>query len=149
MRANRRLRLVLPHTDSGCVTFVSQDREGGLEVRGREGVDGGRWLPVPTGEGWLAVNFGELLERWTGGFVRATPHRVVGTARGRTSIPFFYEPAVAARITPLAGAALFEPFLYGDYVWQRMQSFPDYQHLGARHREESGVAGRVAPAGTG
>jgi isopenicillin N synthase-like dioxygenase len=136
--AERRLHLVLPHTDSGCVTFVSQDAGGGLEVQGRSNdAEHGElpWLPVPTGEGWLAVNFGQLLERWTGGMVRATPHRVIGAARGRTSILFFYEPAVDARISPLAAAPAFEPFLYGDYVWARMQRFPDYQHLGGRWRE--------------
>jgi len=144
----RRLQLVLPHTDSGCVTFVSQDGEGGLEVRGRGGSCEGRWLPVPAGEGWLAVNFGQLLERWSGGGVRATPHRVVGTARERTSIPFFYEPAVDALIAPLPGAEPFEPFLYGDYVWQRMQRFPDYQQLGARRRDEAVLPGRVARTGS-
>ncbi len=122
------MQLVLPHTDSGCVTFVNQDAGAGLEARTAEG----DWTPVPHGPGWLAVNFGKLLQLWTGGAVRATEHRVVGTARRRTSIPFFFEPAVDARIEPVLSAHPFEPFVYGDWMWQRMQKFPDYQDLGGR-----------------
>ena len=90
-------------------------------------------MPVPQRPGSLAVNFGQLLERWTGGAVRATEHRVIGTARRRTSIPFFFEPAVDARIEPLFPSQPFEPFAYGDWVWEQMQRFPDYQHLGGRY----------------
>ena len=122
-----RLQLVLPHSDSGCVTFVSQDATRGLEARAHDG----RWVAVPAPEGALAVNFGHLLELWTGGAIRATEHRVVGTACRRSSIPFFLEPAVDAWIEPLPGAD-FEPVRYGDYVWDRMRKFPDYENLGER-----------------
>jgi isopenicillin N synthase-like dioxygenase len=122
------LQLVLPHTDSGCITFVSQDKGAGLQARSR----GGEWVPVPAPEGALAVNFGFLLEKWTGGAVKATEHRVIGPERRRTALVFFLEPAIAARIEPLPGLAPFEPTLYGDYVWKRMQRFPDYQNLGDR-----------------
>lgn len=127
-RPNRVMQLVLPHCDSGCVTFVSQDEGGGLQARAPNGA----WVDVPSERGRLAVNFGHLLERWTHGAVRATEHRVLGTARRRTSIPFFYEPRVDARIEPICCDADFEPFLYGDHVWERMQQFPDYQGLGER-----------------
>ena len=56
---------------------------------------------VPPADGTLAVNFGKLLEQWTGGQVRATLHRVVSPERERFSIPFFYEPAVDAEIAAL------------------------------------------------
>jgi isopenicillin N synthase-like dioxygenase len=124
----RWLQLILPHRDSGCMTFVSQDSEAGLEARGRDGA----WIPVPAPPASLAVNFGQLLETWTGGEIRATEHRVIGTQRGRRSIPFFFEPAVDARIESLPGRSAFEPFLYGDYVWDRTRQFPDYRHLSGR-----------------
>jgi isopenicillin N synthase-like dioxygenase len=126
----RLLQLILPHTDSGCVTFVSQDADAGLQARSPDG----SWTPVPSQEGWLAVNFGQLLETWTGGEIRATEHRVIGTARGRTSIPFFFEPAADTQIAPLLPGDDFEPFVYGDYVWRRIQQFPDYRGLGERYR---------------
>jgi isopenicillin N synthase-like dioxygenase len=77
----------------------------------------------------LVVNFGKLLERWTGGRIRATPHRVLGNDVPRYSIPFFYEPRVDARIAPLDfdGAARFEPFTYGDHLWESMSEFVEFQ----------------------
>lgn len=128
------LQLVLPHSDSGCVTFVSQDEQQGLQARGRDG----RWVRVPAPDGGLAVNFGHLLELWTGGAIRATEHRVVGRLARRSSIPFFFEPAVDARIEPLPGAPAFEPVLYGDYLWSRMRSFPDYRGLEGRRARSAG-----------
>src|SRR6185369_15154537 len=83
-----------PHVDSGFVTLLAQDGVAGLEVEDRAG----NWIGVTPTEGTLVVNFGKLLERWTGGKVRATRHRVVGSGAERFSIPFFYEPAVDAVI---------------------------------------------------
>ncbi len=132
------LQLILPHSDSGCITFVSQDATRGLEARARNG----EWIAVPAAPGALAVNFGHLLELWTGGRIRATEHRVVGRACRRTSIPFFLEPAVDAWIEPLPGAdfASFQPQRYGDYVWERMRKFPDYKNLGDRRAGEGRVS---------
>jgi isopenicillin N synthase-like dioxygenase len=85
----------------------------------------GEWIDVPPANGTLAVNFGQLLERWTGGRVRATRHRVIAPKTARFSIPFFYEPCVGAEIAPLplSGAEPFEPFLYGDYLWEAATNF--------------------------
>src|SRR5262249_18489524 len=79
----------------------------------------------------LAVNFGKLLERWAGGRIKATEHRVLGGAGERRSIPFFYEPRADALIAPLPlpGAARFEPFLYGDHLWASMTRFVEFRGL--------------------
>jgi len=73
-----------------------------------------------------------VLERWTGGRIKATEHRVIGPERERFSIPFFYEPRVDARIAPLPlpGIAPFEPFLYGDHLWAAMMRFVEFRGLG-------------------
>ena len=94
---------------------------------------GGRVGVSPADLLALAVNFGGLLERWTGGRIRATEHRVLGPGRTRCSIPFFYEPRVDARIAPLAGldAPPFEPFLYGDHLWAAMTRFVEFRGLEA------------------
>lgn len=112
------------HVDSGFVTLLQQDATGGLQAR----LVDDRWVDVPPVERSLVVNFGKLLERWTGGRIRATEHRVLGNDRERRSIPFFYEPRVDARIEPLPldGAEPFEPFLYGDHVWEAMSRFPEF-----------------------
>lgn len=125
------------HCDSGFVTLLNQDALGGLHARARNG----DWLDVPAREDGLAVNFGQLLVRWTGGRVKATEHRVASPNRERVSVPFFYEPAVDAviRPLPLAGAPDFEPFAYGDHVWNWMSSFIEFQGLEDK-RPPRGVA---------
>jgi len=113
--------LARPHVDSGFVTLLAQDGVEGLQAQ----APGGHWLDVPPIEGTLAVNFGKLLARWTGGRIRATVHRVVGKNRARHSVPFFYEPGVDAVIQPLPieGAQAFEPVSYGDHLWQATTGF--------------------------
>lgn len=109
------------HADSGFVTLLAQDGVEGLQAKNLAG----EWIDVPPANGTLAVNFGQLLERWTGGRVRATRHRVIAPKTARFSIPFFYEPRVDAEITPLplSGTEPFEAFLYGDYLWEASTNF--------------------------
>lgn len=115
------------HVDSGFVTLLAQDGVEGLQAREA----GGEWVDVPPAEGTLAVNFGGVLERWTGGRIKATEHRVIGPGRERFSIPFFYEPRVDALIEPLpiSGISPFEPFLYGDHLWAAMMRFVEFRGL--------------------
>lgn len=115
------------HIDSGFVTLLAQDGVEGLQARAGDG----SWVDVPPVEGTLAVNFGGLLQRWTGGRIRATEHRVIGPGRERFSIPFFYEPKVDTRIEPLpiSGAAQFEAFTYGDHLWSSMIKFVEFEGL--------------------
>ncbi|MBM3629804.1 MAG: isopenicillin N synthase family oxygenase [Alphaproteobacteria bacterium] len=118
-----------PHVDSGFVTLLAQDGVEGLQARTRDGA----WIDVPPEEGTLAVNFGGVLERWTGGRIRATEHRVVGDGRARMSIPFFLEPAAEAVVAPLPlpGFPSFEPFAYGDHLWSAMMRFVEFRGLEA------------------
>ncbi len=113
------------HVDSGFVTLLQQDGVEGLQAR----VPDGGWIDVPHVERTLVVNFGKLFERWTGGRIRATAHRVLGNDSPRCSIPFFYEPRVDARIEPLEieGALPFEPFTYGYHLWKAISEFPEFQ----------------------
>jgi isopenicillin N synthase-like dioxygenase len=116
-----------PHTDSGFVTILAQDEVAGLEVRARDG----SWAGVPPLEGTLVVNFGQVLEQWSAGRVRATEHRVIGTGVGRCSIPFFYEARTDATIAPLPIDApdLFTSFQYGDFLWKRITSFVEFRGM--------------------
>ncbi|MGC1520415.1 MAG: 2OG-Fe(II) oxygenase family protein [Steroidobacteraceae bacterium] len=113
-----------PHVDSGFLTLLAQDGVAGLQARHRDG----EWLDVPPSDVGLAVNFGKVLERWCGGRIKATEHRVIGTGRERMSIPFFYEARADAEIRPLPmdGAESFEPFLYGDYLWATTTQFVEF-----------------------
>lgn len=120
------------HVDSGFVTLLAQDGVEGLQAQSHDGA----WIDVPPLDGVLAVNFGQLLQRWTGGRIAATMHRVIAPGRERHSIPFFYEPRADAEIAPLplSGVDDFAPFLYGDYVWDAATRFVEQQ--GIRHLRE-------------
>ena len=90
------------HTDSGFLTLLLQDDTGGLEV-----YTGGEWISVPPpslSENILVCNIGECAEMASSGYFRATPHRVKivpsGSSR-RISVPFFWNPNLAAVVRPL------------------------------------------------
>ncbi len=88
------------HKDSGVLTLLLvEPGSSGLQVEARDG----RWIDAPPIAGALIVNVGELLEVATGGYLRATRHRVLAPAPGtdRLSIPFFFNPALDARIPVL------------------------------------------------
>jgi isopenicillin N synthase-like dioxygenase len=115
-----------PHVDSGFLTLLAQDGVSGLQARHRDGT----WLDVPPNDDGLAVNFGKVLERWCGGRIKATEHRVIGTGRERMSIPFFYEARADAEIRPLPmDGESFEPFLYGDYLWATTTQFVEFRGM--------------------
>jgi isopenicillin N synthase-like dioxygenase len=116
-----------PHVDSGFMTLLAQDGVSGLQARAHDGT----WLDVEPREGTLAVNFGKVLDLWTGGRIKATEHRVVGSGRERFSVPFFYEPRVEAIIAPLplSGITPFESFVFGDYLWATTTKFVEFHGM--------------------
>jgi isopenicillin N synthase-like dioxygenase len=106
-----------------------------------------RWVDVPPDDRALAVNFGQVLERWSGGRIKATEHRVLGTGQERLSIPFFYEARADAEISPLPIDApeSFEPFLYGDYLWARIVNFVEFRGMEAVRTPMRSSAVRTPP----
>jgi isopenicillin N synthase-like dioxygenase len=130
----RRYMLGRAHVDSGLMTLLAQDGVAGLQARAASG----EWIDVAPEEATLAVNFGKLLERWTGGRIRATEHRVLGHGEERFSVPFFYDARADAVIGPLpiAGAEPFEPFYFGDYLWSTMTKFVEFQGLEGLRRPQ-------------
>lgn len=135
-QGRRRYLVGAPHTDSGFVTLLAQDGVSGLQARSRCG----SWVDVPPMEGTLVVNFGQVLEQWSAGRIRATEHRVLGSGRERFSIPFFYEARADATIAPLPldRPDRFTPFQYGDFLWKRMTSFVEFSGM-ERERSEKPV----------
>jgi isopenicillin N synthase-like dioxygenase len=87
---------IAPHTDYGCLTLLATDGSAGLEVQMRDH----QWIPVCADPGTFVINFGEMLQMWTGGRVVATPHRVIGGSHERISIPFFFNPRFDANVAP-------------------------------------------------
>lgn len=89
------------HSDYGCLTLLLQDEtKNALMVRDRSGKE--EWIPANPIDGAYVVNVGDMVERWTGGLVKSTKHRVVHTGGNyRVSVPFFMEPDKDCLVKPL------------------------------------------------
>jgi isopenicillin N synthase-like dioxygenase len=108
-----------PHTDYGCLTFVAQDSVGGLQVRAADG----SWFDVPPIEHALVLNTGQVMEAWSGGALKATPHRVINhPQKSRYSIGFFYDCGLNTRVMPVASMndalcdCMPQPKTYGEHL---------------------------------
>jgi isopenicillin N synthase-like dioxygenase len=80
------------HRDGGVLTLLLvEPNKGGLQVE-----HDGEWIDAPSVPGAFVVNVGEMLELATGGYLKATLHRVISPRIGsdRISIPFFFNPAL-------------------------------------------------------
>ena len=111
---------IAPHTDYGCLTLLATDGQKGLDVQLRDGT----WQAVQAPVGKFVINFGEMLEIWTSGQVRATPHRVIGGAAERLSVPLFFNPSYDTNIAPVTSG---EVRFAGDYLERRFSE--TYLHL--------------------
>ncbi|GGF30335.1 isopenicillin N synthase family dioxygenase [Subtercola lobariae] len=87
------------HRDGGVLTLLLvEPGKGGLQVE-----YDGEWVEAPPMPGAFVVNIGEMLELATGGYLKATLHRVQSPRVGsdRISIPFFFNPGLDARMPVL------------------------------------------------
>jgi isopenicillin N synthase-like dioxygenase len=87
------------HKDSGLLSLLLQDGQGGLQVETAHG-----WVDVAPRAGALVVNIGELLELASDGYLRATLHRVVTPPAGRERISaaFFLGARLDATVSLLS-----------------------------------------------
>ncbi len=75
------------------------------------------------------MNFGDMLQRWSNGLFISTPHRVINTSgKERYSCPFFYEPNINAKVSPLPSCITmenprkFESIVYGEFLRAELQN---------------------------
>jgi isopenicillin N synthase-like dioxygenase len=87
------------HKDSGLLTLLMQDGQGGLQVESAAG-----WIDVAPRADALVVNIGEILELASDGYLRATLHRVLTPPAGRErmSVAFFLGARLDATVPLLA-----------------------------------------------
>ncbi len=109
---------VFAHYDESLLTLLLQDRAGGLQVMGRDGL----WIPVDPDPTAVVVNVGKMLRHWSGGRYNAALHRVINrSGRDRYSIPLFVHPSFRTVVDPrqLPGAAAgdFPPIVAGETVY--------------------------------
>lgn len=83
------------HKDVGALTLLyPEPGSTGFQVETVSGDGETTWLDIAPLPGHLLVNIGELLEVATGGYLKATVHRVLPPPAGsdRVSLPFFLNP---------------------------------------------------------
>ncbi|KAI8603571.1 hypothetical protein EDD21DRAFT_423682 [Dissophora ornata] len=85
------------HKDTGFMTVLFQDMVGGLQG---QDPGTGEWMDTKPVPDTFIVTMGEAIEKMTDGLYHATIHRVLNNTSGqdRYSIPFFFDPALNARI---------------------------------------------------
>ncbi|MCJ0978809.1 isopenicillin N synthase family oxygenase [Rhodococcus sp. ARC_M12] len=131
------------HKDSGVLTMLLVEPDSaGLQVETTPDT----WIDVPPLDGAFIVNIGELLEVATGGYLRATRHRVVAPGPGtdRISIPHFLSPALDAVVPVIELPPELAQFsrgveidpdnpiysTYGENAWKsRTRAHPDVAQL--------------------
>jgi isopenicillin N synthase-like dioxygenase len=127
------------HRDAGVLTLLlAEPDSSGLQVRDPNA----GWIDADPLPGAFIVNIGEMLEIATGGYLRATEHRVnLVHAGDRISVPYFFNPRLDARLpvlplpADLAGEARgvsADPAneqiypVYGRNAWKsRLRAHPD------------------------
>ena len=87
------------HRDAGVLTLLlAEPGSEGLRsrVHGASERRNEAWIDVDPVPGAFIVNIGEMLEIASGGYLRATEHRVRLSSRERISVPYFFNPRLDA-----------------------------------------------------
>jgi isopenicillin N synthase-like dioxygenase len=117
------------HTDAGGLTVLLQDQVSGLQVY-RDGF----WHDIPTVEGAMVINTGDMMQVWSNDIYKAAIHRVLAMdSRERYSIPFFFNPAANCKVSPLPSVideqnpSRYHSFEWGSFRGKRSDGdFADY-----------------------
>jgi isopenicillin N synthase-like dioxygenase len=120
---------IAAHTDFESFTLLYQDQPG-LELRG---VDG-HWYTAPQDPNSFVVILGDMMERWTNGWLQATGHRVPRTPWARRSIVMFFAADADCIVSPMpkfvskSNPARFAPVTQHAYIkqeWDRASALRD------------------------
>lgn len=123
------------HTDYECLTLLHTRNEG-LQVMAQDD----QWIDVPVDHSAYVVNIGDMLEAWSNGILRSTPHRVVNRSPERFSIPYFVAANHDTEIRPFPQLvkngehARYEPFVAGAHLERMLQR--DFPYLRRRLKAE-------------
>jgi isopenicillin N synthase-like dioxygenase len=117
------------HTDAGGLTVLLQDEVSGLQVH-RDGL----WYDIPTVEGAMVINTGDMMQVWSNDIYKAAIHRVLAmSTRERYSIPFFFNPVASCEVSPLPSVvdeqnpSRYRPIEWGSFRGKRSDGdYADY-----------------------
>jgi len=129
------------HTDYECLTLL-HTRNKGLQVMTADG----RWIDIPADPNAFVVNIGDMLEAWSNGLLRSTPHRVLNLCPERFSMPYFVAANHDTVIQPFAQLMgkdeqpKYAPFKAGAHL-ERML-IRDFPYL--RNRRQPDISGSLA-----
>ncbi len=122
------------HTDYECLTLL-HTRNPGLQVMTADD----RWIDVPVDPRVFVVNIGDMLEAWSNGLLRSTPHRVLNLSPARFSMPYFVAANHDTEISPFpellgeGGQSKYAPFTAGDHLERMLvRDFPYLRELRKR-----------------
>lgn len=122
------------HTDYECLTLL-HTRNAGLQVMTQDD----EWIDVPVDPTALVVNIGDMLEAWTNGLLRSTPHRVLNLSPERFSLPYFVAANYDTVIRPFSQLvtedrpARYKPFTAGDHLERMLvRDFPYLRNMTRR-----------------
>ncbi|MGV8987766.1 MAG: isopenicillin N synthase family dioxygenase [Cypionkella sp.] len=114
------------HTDYECLTLL-HTRNKGLQVM----TQNDSWIDVPVDPAVYVVNIGDMLEAWSNGLLRSTPHRVLNLSPERFSMPYFVAANHDTVIKPFpqllrnGQRANYEPFTAGAHLERMLvRDFP-------------------------
>ena len=87
---------IAAHTDFECFTIMNQTASG-LELTNVQG----QWCQAPSDIGTFTIIVGDMLERFSNGYLQATGHRVVNTPWTRYSLILFFAVDEDCAVSPL------------------------------------------------
>ena len=129
------------HTDYECLTLL-HTRNKGLQVLSQQD----EWIDVPVDPAVLVVNIGDMMEAWSNGVLRSTPHRVTNLSPERFSLPYFVATNHDTLIKPFPQLVApdeeprYEPFLAGAHLERMLvRDFPYFRHKAPRAIADASV----------
>ena len=119
------------HTDYECLTLL-HTRNKGLQVMTQDD----KWIDVPVDPDVFIMNIGDMLEAWSNGIFKSTPHRVLNLSPERFSLPYFvaadYDTLIQpfSQLVPAHEQAKYTPFYAGEHLERMlMRDFPYFKNL--------------------
>lgn len=124
--ADRKNVGISEHSDFECFTVIYQSAPG-LELLDTNDT----WVTAPVEPGHFIVMIGDMLERWSNGFLTATRHRVPNTSWTRNSIVMFFAANADCVVQPLkqyvnsSNPARFDPVTQAEHIAHEIEKAED------------------------